>query len=189
MIEFKYNHKKTIEAAALFLKLHGVPMEYMKLLKLLYMADRMTLDKMDESITGDKYVSMKYGPVLSKVYDQIIDGPHQENEENNLWSKYISSPSEYLVKLLEDPGVGELCEEEEEIIERVYELYGKMDVFKLANLTHDLCPEWTDPNTKSLKSLPISIEEILKHLNKTEEDISYIQENVAKDETLDALFK
>ena len=35
-------------------------MEYMKLIKLLYIADRTALDRMDYTITGDKYVSMDH---------------------------------------------------------------------------------------------------------------------------------
>ena len=68
-VEFRFHSRKAVEAAALLLKLHGKPMKYLGLLKMLYIADRITLERMDQPITGDNFVSMKYGPVLSGVYD------------------------------------------------------------------------------------------------------------------------
>lgn len=35
-ISFPFNSEKTVEAAAMFLKLHGKPMKYIALLKMLY---------------------------------------------------------------------------------------------------------------------------------------------------------
>ncbi len=71
-IKFRFHPEKAVEAAAILLKLHGKPMKYLGLLKMLYIADRLALKTMDQPITGDRYVSMDYGPVLSGVYDLII---------------------------------------------------------------------------------------------------------------------
>jgi len=113
-MEFNYDPLKTVQAAALFLKLNRQPMEYMKLIKLLYIADRMALDRMDDTITGDNYVSMDHGPVLSKVYNLISHGPVYDKD--NPWFKYISHPRKYCVELCADPGNDELCEEEEKLL-------------------------------------------------------------------------
>ncbi len=67
-IQFRFHPEKAVEAAAAFLKLHGKPMKYLGLLKMLYIADRIALERMEQAITGDHYVSMDYGPVLSGVY-------------------------------------------------------------------------------------------------------------------------
>jgi len=182
-MEFKYQPEKTVEAAGLFLKLHSKPMEYMKLIKLLYMADRVALDCMYETISGDKYYSMDYGPILSRVYNLIINGPRIA--PNDLWFKYISSPSDYQINLLSDPGTDELCEEEEDIIKNVYSTFGMVDVWKISNLTH-FFPEWTYPNGSSI---PIHIEDILKAMNKSEGDIRYIRDNIFKEGAIDILLE
>ena len=68
-IQFTFHIEKAIQASALLLKLKGGRMKYIGLLKMLYIADRIALERLEMPITGDCYFSMKYGPVLSKVYD------------------------------------------------------------------------------------------------------------------------
>ena len=182
-MEFKYQPEKTVQAAGLFLKLHGKPMEYMKLIKLLYMADRISLGNMYETITGDKYYSMNYGPVLSRVYDLIIHGP--KIAPNDLWFKYISSPSNYQISLISDPGTDDLCEEEEDVIKNIYAILGGVNVWKISNLTH-FFPEWKYPDGSSIR---INIEDILRVMDKSEEDISYIRKNIYKENTIDILLQ
>jgi len=180
-MEFNYDPLKTVQAAALFLKLNRQKMEYMKLIKLLYIADRTALDGLDDTITGDKYVSMDHGPVLSKVYDLISHGPIYDT--NNPWFKYISPPQKYCVELFADPGKDELCEEEEEIIEGVYKAFGHINVWKLSNLTHFI-PEWQDPHGSAI---PIRIEDILRNLGKSEDDIKAVRRDIFKENYFDML--
>ena len=182
-IKFNFHQEKAVEAAAIFLKLYGKPMKYLGLLKLLYMADRIALKRLEQPISGDHYVSMKYGPVLSYVYD-LIKGK-QLNGGGNLWFKYISSrTTDYEVSLVDDPGINELSEEEIEIIKEVYNTYGYLDRFDLAELTH-LFPEWEDPNGSAI---PIPVEKILHMLKKTDEEIEEIGRNAEREAYLDSVF-
>jgi len=179
-ITFRFHPQKTIEAAAMFLKLHGKPMKYLGLLKMLYIADRIALERMDQPITGDCAYSMKFGPVLSGVYD-LIKG----NNVNNalpLWSKYIRRSDKNFVKLLADPSEGYLCEEEEEIIQEVYSKFGHLDPFDVAEWTHGL-PEWQKPPENSC--IPIIVEDVLRYLNKSDEDIEYIRQIEAREAYFD----
>lgn len=188
MICFRYNHLKTVQAAALLLKLHQKPLNYMALLKLLYMADRIALQSLDQPISGDRYYSMNFGPVLSHVYD-LIKGQGQDDQA--IWEEHISKrqpnyrqTKDYMVRLLDDPGDSELSEEEEDIITGVYELYGKLDQFFLAALTHQYFPEWTDPNGTSI---PIAVEDILKNVGKTPEEIAELELEAEQERYLDEL--
>ena len=94
-IQFRFHPEKAVEAAAMLLKLHGKPMKYLGLLKMLYIADRLALERMEQPITGDHYVSMDYGPVLSGVYN-LIKGKPVDNALP-LWSKFISHHNENYV--------------------------------------------------------------------------------------------
>ena len=197
-IIFKFQPEKTVQVAAMFLKLHGRGMKYLGLLKLIYMADRLALEKINQPLTGDTYVSMKYGPVLSRIYDFIKGTTSFNNEQDalNIWKKYILTPNNYSaplqlsyeVILLKDPGSEELSEEEEEIIEEIYKKCGNYDRFDLANMTHNF-PEWQNPQTlnSSQKVVPIENIKILQVIGKNKEEINEIRQIVERKKYLDEL--
>lgn len=180
-IQFRFHPEKAVEAAAVLLKLHGKPMKYLGLLKMLYIADRTALKRMEQPITGDHYVSMDYGPVLSGVYD-LIKGKPIDNALP-LWSKFISPCNEHHVYLLNDPGDGDLCEEEEEIIRQVYQSFGHLDPFLVAEWIHDL-PEWQYPHGSAI---PIAVEDILKNVGKSDAVIGEIQQEAMREAYLDGV--
>jgi len=178
-IQFRFHIEKAIEAAAMFLKLHGKPMKYIGLLKMLYIADRIALECMNQPITDDNYVSMDYGPVLSGIYDLIKGQPL--DHALPLWSEYISPSANHLIELLKDPGNEELCEEEEEIIQKVYKNFGHLDPFHVADWTHNL-PEWKNPHGSAI---PITVEAILKSVQKSDEEIEEIRQETIREAYLD----
>jgi hypothetical protein len=113
---------------------------------------------------------MKYGPVLSGVYDLIKGKP--VDDALPLWSEYISPGDKNFVYLVKDPGNDELCEEEEDILQEVYQTFGHLDPFHVAEWTHDL-PEWKGSHSYSI---PISVEEILRNVDKSQEEIEEIRQ-------------
>lgn len=180
-IQFQLHPEKAVEAAAVLLKLHGKPMKYLALLKMLYIADRIALERMDQPITGDQSVSMDYGPVLSGVYDLIKGNP--VDHALPLWSKFIVLTTEKCVSLLDDPGTEDLCEAEEEILQQVYQEFGQLDPFHIVEWTHTL-PEWQDPHGSCI---PITVEDILKNLGKSDEEIAEIQQETSREAYLDGV--
>jgi len=161
-IQFPFHPEKAVQAAAILLKLHGKPIKYLGLLKMLYIADRIALERIEQPITGDRYVSMDYGPVLSCVYD-LIKGQIKYQPIDDvlpLWSEYISPSEKNFVELIKDPGNDELCQEEEEILQEVYQNFGHLNPFHVAEWTHDL-PEWKNPHGSRI---PILLEDILKNV-------------------------
>lgn len=183
-IEFRFHPRKVVEASALLLKLHGKPMKYLGLLKMLYIADRIALERIEQSITGDDSVSMKYGPVLSGVYD-LIKG-NEIDDALSIWQEFISrqKQDQNNIELLKYPEIEELCEEEEDILKEVYEKFGQIDPFTVAEWTHSL-PEWQDPKRFGKKAVPISIEDILRNIGKTEEEIQSIRTEAIREAYLD----
>jgi len=180
-VKFRLHLQKVIEASALLLKLHGKPMKYIGLLKMLYIADRIALSRMEQPITGDDSVSMKYGPVLSGVYD-LIKGNEMEGA-NLSWQKFIVTKDNN-VELLKELEIEELCEEEVDILTEVYNTFGKIDPFKVAEWTHDF-PEWQDPKIFNKKAIPISIDDILKNIGKSDEEIAEIRQEALREAYLD----
>lgn len=124
---------------------------------------------------------MNYGPVLSSLYDLIKGQPI--DDALSLWSKFIARSSEHRVSLLNDPGDAELCQAEEEIIQEVYQAFGHLDPFLVAEWTHDL-PEWQDPHGSAI---PIAVEDILRNLGKSDQEISEIRQEAIREAYLDAV--
>lgn len=175
MLNFKFNNAKTTDATVLLLKRNGGSMNYMKLIKLLYLIDRETLSRWGRPVTGDYYVSMKHGPVLSNVLDLINCGDEPSHE--SIWHKYISSPSEYSISLKKGdiPPLSALSKREIEVIDEIFEKYKKADQWKMVAICHDLLPEWKDPGDGAI---PISVKTILKAVKKTDAEIREIASEV-----------
>lgn len=178
----RFNEKKATQAAGQFLQLANGRMNYMKLIKLLYIADREALLRWGRPITTDVYFSMKHGPVLSEILDLIDEGPNPFLGET-FWAHHIAKVEEYDVSLKSDPLDDQLSEAEEELMGQVFEKFGKLNKWRLVEIVHAF-PEWQDPGAGRL---PIDYADILKAGHKTPEEIHAIEEELAALTTMDAL--
>src|ERR1039458_10342675 len=135
-MRFIFDERKAAQAAALLLSRHGGHLNYMKLIKLLYLADRRALIARGLSITGDRMVAMKNGPVLSAILDLINWG---STDEQSPWLEYISVPSEYEVRLLNpDIDYKALSSYEQRVLTGIDERFGEFDKWSLVRYTHTL---------------------------------------------------
>jgi uncharacterized phage-associated protein len=161
-----FSERKATEAAAHLLHLRGGRMHFLKLLKLLYIADREALHRWGIPISHDNYVSMDHGPVLSQTYNLIRDGG------SRFWSEHISAPfDDYEIRLIQDkPEAQKLSPAEERLLDEIYSQYGHANRWDLVEKTHKF-PEWQDPHGSSI---PISLREILHGLGEPEEEIEAI---------------
>lgn len=162
----KFREDKAAQAAALFLKLRGGIMSHLKLMKLLYLAEREALIRWRRPIIFDSYVSMDKGPVLSQTLNLL----HGESEKSGIWSETITSPTNNEVSLIRNPGTDSLSEAEETLIEEIFRKYGNMGRWEICDMTHEL-PEWVDPQGSSI---PIDYKDILKGAGKTDIEIKSI---------------
>ena len=171
-MKFPFNERKAAQAAAYLLKKHNGRLNYMKLIKLLYLADRKALVVRGMPITGDRMVAMPQGPVLSGVLDLINWG--RRPGEDSVWLEYISPPEGYEVRLV-DPNadLDRLSERECEILDQIDAVYGRIDKWSLVELTHQLA-EWHDP---SGSSFPIDPADILRAEGRSKEDIQRVSES------------
>ena len=121
----RFNEAKATQAAARLLRNRGGRMSYMKLIKLLYLADREALARWGRPITTDSYVSMKHGPVLEWESLNLITDPDDPSQVQTAWSKHISAPENYDVVLKEDSS-GDLLSEVEEMNSSMARFPGKI---------------------------------------------------------------
>lgn len=165
-MEFIFNERKTAQAAARLLSRHGGAMPYIKLMKLLYLADRRALIDTGYPITGDRMVSMRHGPVLSQVLDFITWGYF---DERSIWPRYVSPKDGWDVRLVGSPDTDELSEYEIEVLDEIDEAFGNLDRWDLVKYTHTL-PEWVPTQS----SLDIDARVILREAGKSDDEIEEI---------------
>lgn len=136
-------------------------MSYMKLIKLLYIADRTSLLQFGKPITMDRWYSMKLGPVLSNVLNLITDPSRVDSK--GTWSQLISPPlGDREVRLLVDDIPNDrLSSAEEKLINETFDLYGHHSRWKLVDMLHDgqIAPEWKEPPQGS--RIPITLQDVL----------------------------
>lgn len=159
-------------------------MNYTKLIKLLYLADRGAFLNWGRPLSGDKYFSMKWGPVLSEVHDLITEMPPES--QDTFWPQYISAPSNFEVELKADPGDDELSRAEVRLIGEIFAAYGNYEPFDLVRLLHKTLPEW-----KEVQSGRIQIEyrEILQAGGKSPEDIEEIESELDSLRMVESILK
>ena len=170
----RFNEVKATQAAAHLLRNRGGRMKYLKLIKLLYLADREALARWGRPITTDNYVSMDNGPVLSQVLKRIDDGAAPG--EPTFWTSHIVPCGDWDVMLTADPSDGQLSRAEDRLLDEIFREYGHRNRWDLVKLVHTF-PEWQDPNGSAK---PITYRDILTALKKSDEEITAFECEIAE---------
>lgn len=180
-IRFQFNERKAVQAAGRLIAKGGGEMNYQALLKLLYLIDRTALIRYGRSVTGDRVVAMKDGPVLSRIYDRV--GCHKQHLPDRAWHEFIPRPEPfvYTVRLAVDLGVSELSQVEVNLIDEIFDEHRDKDFRDLVEFTHTL-PEWEDPGNTSK---PIPFEIILRHAGVPKAQIREIAAEAEAESDLD----
>ena len=155
-----YSEKKAAQVAAFLLFRAGGVLEILKLMKLMYLAERESFAAYGEPMIGDCLYSMEYGPVLSSTLDHmnnfVESGPGG-------WESWISDREDHYVGLRENgdpvPRLTQLSDADVEILGEIWAKYGHYTGTQLRNLTHKICAEWEDPESSSL---PIPYTRVLR---------------------------
>jgi uncharacterized phage-associated protein len=155
-MSYVFSPKRAAQAAAVLVKLEPkCEINYMKLIKLLYIADRESIAETKAPITGDDPFAMKHGPVLSRIYDFVMD---RDSEGVNVWSEYFETNG-LNVHLLGDPGTDELCPYDIKKLQEVFDRHKNDDQWDLEELTH-MYKEW-QRNDPGRSSRPIPLQHIV----------------------------
>lgn len=177
-----FSEEKVAQMAAYLLSKDGGRMAYLKLIKLLYLSDRQSLDTYGDSMSGDRFVAMKHGPVLSQTYDLVKNG----GEEESGWNHWIRGADNYEVALkpgtLSIDDLDELSEADFEVLNCVMDEFGHMTKYQIRDFTHDHCAEWQDPGCTSVAITPYAT---FTALGRTSEVATVLQDRIFEREQLD----
>jgi hypothetical protein len=175
------NIEKLVQVCNYLLKKYDYRLNYTKLIKELYLADKEALKTTNKTITGDVYVNMKNGVVLSKTYDLIKD-KYKDNAMQILWnSRFTVDDDEHeLVALSERIPESELSQFEKDILDEIDHKFHDYSYGDMIKYIHTNCPEWKDPG---VTSYPLHFSDVLRSLDVPEDEIDWIvKENEAYDE-------
>ncbi len=135
-LSYQFNIEKAVQAMSYFAQKLG-EVEKIKLIKLIYLADREHFIRTGAPITGDRQVAMPYGPVPSCTLDLInglVDGADQ------LAYRYLTVKNNK-IRPHKSAGTSALSDDELDTLKKIFKEHGKKNAWALASETHRL-PEY-----------------------------------------------
>lgn len=171
--------QKSTQAVARLIEQSGGPIDYLRISKLIYLADRESIITRGIPIVGGHYFSMRKGPVISEVMDFVNSRGTPE------WKQTISPRHGHEVRLQTRPVYGALSLSEIEILDSTVEKHSKITTEELVEWCHQNCPEYQKVSGNSRK--PIIVESILKAAGKNSRKIQKTIREAKDVEELDKL--
>ncbi len=109
----------------------------MQLQKLVYLAHGWNLAVNDQPLVSDTFEAWAYGPVVRRLFDALNHYRRKEITKLIKWGE--DTPFE-----VDDDGdaIVELNKEEKDVLDEVWQVYGKYPAFKLSALTHEPESPW-----------------------------------------------
>jgi uncharacterized phage-associated protein len=158
-----FDTRKAAQVTAFFAIKSGGNINVLMATKLIYLADRLSMEKRDYPITGDTFVSMDFGPVNSYTYSYMKNEARDRQKD---WDEFIGARQGHELSIAQKVALQDLDElspVDVEILEATWEKHKDTSNFKLAEWTHEFCPEWQDPNGSSV---PIEYSTVFNALRK-----------------------
>lgn len=160
--------------------------DYIKLFKLLYLAQKAHLSKYGRPIVNDDFYAMKAGPAPSVMYNicKVADGERSEQDLEDaarcisVQTKKMSKGNDVkYVTVCESPDMDELSTSDIECIDEVYTKYGKLTSSRLSTITHDSAwkKNWDEEKVEGQR---IGLLDIASAAGVNESMMKYIQENL-----------
>lgn len=123
---------------------------YLKIIKLLWAADRLSLRNFGSGVTEDDYCAMKFGPVASNTYNLVkACKPNEEIDtrwvagSDALWWKEHFETRDYSIQQIADLDSDYLSQADLLMLDKAYGLFRKTGRFETAHNISHIYPEWT----------------------------------------------
>ncbi len=161
-------------------------MSHLKLMKLMYLAERESLGRYGFPLTEDALVSMPHGPVLSQTLNHI-DGDVESGEDG--WDAWVSAKADHEVEAIERPPavaeLDELSNADLTVLADVWGQFGGLDKYAIRDYSHKL-PEWDNPHGSSK---PIALQRVFQAFGYGDADIASAVAGIAEQKNVDQVFR
>ncbi|MEY2502289.1 MAG: hypothetical protein QOI07_2623 [Verrucomicrobiota bacterium] len=162
-MNFPIDNTKATEAVARLLERGGGKADYLRIVKLIYLADRDSIIRRGVPIVGGSYFSMRCGPTVGEVMK--FANLERHNAE---WEKHISPRQGNTLVLKEAPEYNHLSQSELDILDGVVEEHAARSTWGLVKWCHVYCREY---ERVWLGRKDIHVESILRAGGKTADRI------------------
>jgi uncharacterized phage-associated protein len=170
----EFDHKKATQEINYLAKKEGGQIGKLKLIKLVYFADRFHLRRYGRPIANDAYLAMPLGPVGSSVKDIAEFSGFLDEAERGYAATYLRHGGlENTVASIADVDTEVFSKSELEALDFAYNEFGNKSAPTLVNITHRY-PEW-DKFKRTLESKettrePMSYSDFFKNPSNGAED-------------------
>jgi uncharacterized phage-associated protein len=177
-VHFPNNHRKATDAIARLIEKSGADVDYLRIAKLIYLADRRSILERGVPIFGGKYYSMRRGPTIS----EFMDFANQRNAPG--WSKVISPRKGNALNLISKPHYQTLSDYEKTLLDAVVAEHFNRSTIDLVEWCHQNCPEYEEVESGRR---PIEVETILKSGGKKKAQVEKVLAMARELDEMDAL--
>jgi len=138
----EFDYKKATQAINYLAKKEGGQIDKLKLIKLVYFADRFHLRRYGRPITNDEYIAMPLGPVGSSVKDVAEFSNFLPDDERKYATIYLKNNGvANAITSVADVDVDVFSRSEKAALDFVYSEFGDKQASTLVNIAHRY-PEW-----------------------------------------------
>ncbi len=159
MAEFEFSPEKALAATAFLAQQSGETMY--TILKMVYVADRMHLERYGRPITGDSFYALPEGACPTKIYDSMksLRGDNATNYLPSGEALLRVDAKTHDVEITGMPDMGELSASDVECLEETISILKKRGRWHIRDMAHDVV--WKN----TAKNSPMLFVEIAKSLD------------------------
>lgn len=159
-----FRSRKAAQLCAHFAVENGGMIERLKLIKLLYFAERKFLSENHHPMLFDEYYSLEHGPICSSALNGINGIIHGE-----IWDDYIARNGNVVVAMrkFSRDELDEVSDAEFSVVTKIWKRFGGMTASQLRNYSHNHCPEYKETTGR----IPISYKQILEAVGEEDADV------------------
>lgn len=172
-----FDLNKAIAAIGHLVKQTGASMY--PVMKMMYVADKLHLERYGRFIFGETYAAMEQGPVPSHAYNMVKhvrgDARHPEMELAKQHFAYQAQNHE--IRLLAEPDLDELSQSDQQCLDEVIHMFHSIGQWSIRDMSHD--PAWEAAwkgRRRLSKSSPLPIEQIAASLDTCEALLQHLRD-------------
>jgi uncharacterized phage-associated protein len=168
-----FRSRKAAQICAYFaLQSTGI-IEKLKLIKLVYLAERRFLKEWRQPILFDELFSLPHGPICSSTLNGIDGLLHED-----IWGDFVSRNGNQIVanKKFSRGDLDEISDAELEALKATWRRFGHLTASQLRNYSHDHCPEYTETTGR----IPISYRELLEAVGASDREAESVEREIAE---------
>lgn len=162
-----FKSEKAAQIAAYFAQRAGAAIEKLKLIKLIYLSEREHLRRHGQPMLYDELFSLEHGPICSSTLNGI-----NGHIDQTVWSAFLIKKDNKMISAKREFGrddFDELSDAEIDVLEAVWNQFGRMTASEIRKYTHDHCPEYTEVQKGRV---PISYKKLLDAVGRPDAELA-----------------